>query len=419
MTPETTKFQSVNYIEDAPMEENPRSLSAISSNLGSIVSGSIAGRDVETIAEAINANGNLVKDLINAKLNTSTKQILDGFRLTASGALNISGSQTALTAGAAIGATSITVADTTGFPTAGVLYLQGNTNWMRITYTGKTGTTFTGIPSSSTGSITEAADSAKQVIGGPGIIITPKGLVTINSSGVETIVLEGSTGDATFAGTLSASGGTLGIITAGEITTTRILIKRPGYQNTYFCSSYESLDGWNVSYTGTNGSVVASICYLDLRPGDEATSIARISSEFGGEAINWTNDDPVIETILKHTFKQHSHFWFSLGQYTPESNGNQMGFYWKRTAGCLYAVWGKVGAYYLQQITGIDVNEWHKYRVEKAGLAIYFYVDNVLKYTATENLPSGDDDMILVLTAITTDAGENEVLSKRILLSKD
>jgi len=57
MTPETTKFQSVNYIEDAPMEENPRSLSAISSDLGSIVSGSIAGKNVETIANAIDASG--------------------------------------------------------------------------------------------------------------------------------------------------------------------------------------------------------------------------------------------------------------------------------------------------------------------------------------------------------------------------
>jgi hypothetical protein len=175
-------------------------------------------RLASTLAGAINASGNLINDIINAKLDTSAKQILDGFKLTSSGALNISGTQTALTVAASIGDTSITVSSTTGFPTSGVLYLQGNTNWMKITYTGTTATTFTGIPASGTGSITEAADSGKQVLGGPGVIITPKGLITINSSGAETITLEGATGNATFAGTLSAASGTLGTITSCNIT---------------------------------------------------------------------------------------------------------------------------------------------------------------------------------------------------------
>ena len=199
-------------------------LSAVSGTFGTITTGALegavtlGGRSGTILAGAINTSGNLIKDITNARLDSSTKQILDGFKLTSSGALNISGTQTVLTASAAVGATSITVSSTTGFPTSGVLYLQGNTNWMRITYTGTAATTFTGIPASGGGSVTEAADSGKQVIGGPGVIITPKGLVAINSSGIETITLEGSAGNATFAGTLSAAAGTLGTITAGTLT---------------------------------------------------------------------------------------------------------------------------------------------------------------------------------------------------------
>ena len=182
--------------------------------------GTISGRSTLTIANSINASGQLVSDIVNNRLDTSAKMILDEFKLATTGALNISGAQTVLTANVAIGDTSIIVSSTTGFPTSGVLYLQGNKNWMKITYTGTTATTFTGIPSSGIGSITEAANEGKQVLGGPGIVITPKGIVAINSSGVETITLEGTTGNATFAGILSAASGTLGtleITSAGHI----------------------------------------------------------------------------------------------------------------------------------------------------------------------------------------------------------
>jgi hypothetical protein len=198
-----------------------------------------------------------------------------------------------------------------------------------------------------------------------------------------------------------------------------IFAKRPEYQNIYLSSQYESIDGWDVAFTGTDGSVVASVCNLDLRPGDENGSYARIASEFGGQSINWSNDDPVIETVLRHTDKSSSDMWFSLGQYVINGTGNQMGFSWRGSLQKLYAKWGTVGNSYGAEITGIDVELWHKYRVEKIGAAIYFYIDGVLKHTATTNLPSGEDDLILVLSATTVAAGTFEVLSRRILFAKD
>lgn len=50
------------------------------------------------------------------------------------------------------------------------------------------------------------------------IKISPNGIVARNSAGANTFTLDGTTGAATFAGTLSAAGGTFGTITAGTLT---------------------------------------------------------------------------------------------------------------------------------------------------------------------------------------------------------
>jgi hypothetical protein len=68
---------------------------------------------------------------------------------------------TQLTAGASSGATSITVASTSGFPTAGSLILPNESKL--ITYTAVTATTFSGIPSSGSGSITTGHSSGQSV----------------------------------------------------------------------------------------------------------------------------------------------------------------------------------------------------------------------------------------------------------------
>lgn len=61
-------------------------------------------------------------------------------------------------------------------------------------------------------------DTAGNRTGGSGVGITAKGLVAYNSSNQQTFVLDGTTGNATFAGTLSAAGGTF----AGTLTSTAI-----------------------------------------------------------------------------------------------------------------------------------------------------------------------------------------------------
>lgn len=73
---------------------------------------------------------------------------------------------TRVTQDAAIGDTTLHVQDTTGFDSSGKIralaFDGGSYTAMTLTYTGKTATTFTGIPSSSTGSITAAISSSGQ-----------------------------------------------------------------------------------------------------------------------------------------------------------------------------------------------------------------------------------------------------------------
>ena len=51
--------------------------------------GTISGRSTLTIASAINSSGNLITEIVNAKLNTSAKTILDAFTFGVSGAIQI------------------------------------------------------------------------------------------------------------------------------------------------------------------------------------------------------------------------------------------------------------------------------------------------------------------------------------------
>ncbi len=103
--------------------------------------GGMGTRLASTVTEAINASGNLVKDVINEKLDTDAKTILDAFTFGASGALQIG------------------------------TYVNGVTGDIRI---------------------------------------SPNGVVSRNSTGANTITIDGTTGDVTLAGTITATAGSIG-----------------------------------------------------------------------------------------------------------------------------------------------------------------------------------------------------------------
>ncbi|MFA5125356.1 MAG: choice-of-anchor R domain-containing protein, partial [Patescibacteria group bacterium] len=122
--------------------------------------GTISSRSTATIAAAINSSGNLVNDIINLRLDSSAKSILSDFAFAStdySGALKC-----------------------------------GTITW-----------------NATTGAIT----------GGSGGVFHKGGIVFANA-GVATITLDGATGNATFAGSLSAPTGNIGGFTIGATTLT-------------------------------------------------------------------------------------------------------------------------------------------------------------------------------------------------------
>jgi len=120
--------------------------------------GTVSGRSTLTLANSIDGSGNVVTDIVNARLDTSAKSILAGFDFASS---NYAGALKA-----------------------------GSITW-----------------NATTGAIT----------GGSGVVIHKGGILGA-AAGVATFTLDAATGAATFAGLLSAPSGTLGAISAGTIT---------------------------------------------------------------------------------------------------------------------------------------------------------------------------------------------------------
>ncbi len=119
------------------------------------ITGTISGRSTATIASTIDVAGIVVTDLVNARLNTSAKTMLSDFTF---------------------GATDF----------AGALK-SGTITW-----------------NTATGAIT----------GGSGVLVYRGGIVGA-ASGVATFTLDATTGNATFAGTITATSGTIGGFSIG------------------------------------------------------------------------------------------------------------------------------------------------------------------------------------------------------------
>lgn len=114
------------------------------------ITGTVSGRSTATIAGAIDASGNLINDILNARINTSAKTMLSDF---------------------SFGATDY----------AGALK-SGTITW-----------------NTTTGAIT----------GGSGVLVYRGGIIGA-ASGVATFTLDAASGSATFSGTLSATAGAIG-----------------------------------------------------------------------------------------------------------------------------------------------------------------------------------------------------------------
>lgn len=363
----------------------------------------IGGRTGTILASVIDANSQVV----TSRFSTAAKTIIDGFSFTPSGALNVSATQTSVLSAASVADTTLNVTSTAGFPASGVAYLQGNTNWMRITYTGVGGTTLTGIPAGGTGSITEASAIGKQVIGGPGILLTPKGLLALNSSGVETITLDGGTGNATFAGTLVAAAGTLGTITAGTISGCTINVPNsvsPLFsvdilgnvqvnsleRNDYhWFTTFEAIDGYGTS-TGGTGTITCNPQGMDFTTGIVSGDTSQLQKPMAvgdSSPLTWSKNRK-IKTQVQFVDVVNEEVYIVSGDGTFGGTGQKIGFYLTGTT--LVGITSDGGT--TQQSASTTVGAGSSPTLEAkfiSGTSCKFYINGVLFGTNTLHLPTG------------------------------
>lgn len=155
--------------------------------------GTISSRSTATLAAAINSGGNLITDLINARLDSSAKTILSDFNF---GATNYAGAVKA-----------------------------GDIAW-----------------NATTGAIT----------GGSGVVVYRKGIVGANA-GVVTFSIDATTGNATFSGTITGSTITGGTIQTSDLTTVnRIRILGSSNQIQFLNSVNDNVAQIQTFYNGTD-----------------------------------------------------------------------------------------------------------------------------------------------------------------------
>lgn len=148
--------------------------------------------------------------------------------------------------------------------------------------------------------------------------------------------------------------------------------------------SLESIDGWDTTgglslWVGTlelaTGSVINTWRYAYASTWEGVQFTKTMVAQW---RARWTSSADLISAIFVGIY--------GLG----DPAGQAFGF--KVVSGALYAFWlaGPLenSVEYTQLITGVTITSYHIYRVEyDPGVSIKFYVDDVLKYTASANLP--------------------------------
>jgi len=152
----------------------------------------------------------------------------------------------------------------------------------------------------------------------------------------------------------------------------------------YSMSMFESLDGWTKHgscYAGIFGAMIISNGGVGL---DEGWMTA--SPYTGLPALDFTKN-PFFQTTVRLTTTTDQIAYF--GTSTQFTEVERDGFGFEIVNATLYAFWRNNGTIHEVEITGISINDFNCYRayIDSTAGEMYFYVNGVLKYTATTLLP--------------------------------
>ena len=192
--------------------------------------------------------------------------------------------------------------------------------WASVTGAGKPSNnadvTATILGASGTSIVMTNANLFKSASGTAGVFIGSGGLIGKNASGVTTFSIDGSTGAATFAGSLSAATGSFGAVTAGGAVTVNssgsisngISYGGTGFFLGYSGSAYKfSLgdatkylrwDGSTLTFTGAlsgaTGTFSGTVSASNISGGTFTGASIAIGSSAGGSVLNVVNNGTIV-----------------------------------------------------------------------------------------------------------------------------
>lgn len=149
--------------------------------------------------------------------------------------------------------------------------------------------------------------------------------------------------------------------------------------------TFESFDGWTTSGDcdpGVFGARIQPVSALD----DDVAFIYP-NSLVGATLSLDPAKNPFFQTTVLLASDEGHISYFGLGAAAGDEAGHFIGF--KIQSDTVYACWWSDGVEYKSEIAGITVTGLHCYRVrvDSENSQILFYVDGVLKYTASANFP--------------------------------
>jgi hypothetical protein len=154
---------------------------------------------------------------------------------------------------------------------------------------------------------------------------------------------------------------------------------------------FESPDGWSsidYYYGNVVFSMFETVIYTYAHNGAWAQLASEPSAAF--PVVNFAKN-PFFQTTICCQDNDNQEFYVTVGR----RDLNAFGF--KVLNNTLYAYWCRNSVPFTYEIEGVDITVYNVYRAvfdSEAG-KIYFYVNGVLKYTATSNLPEGTSTFVI------------------------
>jgi hypothetical protein len=227
-----------------------------------------------------------------------------------------------------------------------------------------------------------------------GLWISPTGILAKKSG--DTTLTIGNDGDATFAGTLAATGGTFGAITGGSININDVFVVDSSgnvkansleRDDFHWFTLFESLDGYGQTTEGT-GSITLNQGEVILKTGNVNSNITELQKFQTNPQSQFTWDkDRKFKILVRFVTNTSCETRIACGDGQTET-GRKLGFLIVNDA-----IYGEVANGTTRELTSstsFDANDYKLLEIKyTSGTSASFYINGSLLGTLSTYLPSG------------------------------